>query len=268
MKHLVLIMFIFVNCVFSKDLIIGIIPYKTKKEIEKIYEPLVKFINQNSEFTAYTKISKDYEDLISLILEKRVDIAVLPSYLYMKNFERLNSTKYIATSLRKKNVIQTWNYSSYIITREDSNINSLKDLEGKSFGFTDKNSASGFLYPSKMLEAQGINYKDFFSKYYFLKKHNRVVQALMNKSVDAVATYDEMALSSQKKYPNKIKILAKSVPIPLDNFVATSSLSKKGYQSIKELLLSYKSNLGAKYISGFKEVDKKVFLDIKELINK
>ena len=43
-------------------------------------------------------------------------------------------------------------YKSQIITRKDSGINSLKDLNGKSFAFTDPASTSGYILPSKLLQ--------------------------------------------------------------------------------------------------------------------
>lgn len=54
-----------------------------------------------------------------------------------------------------------------------------------------------------MLNKEGINYQTDFEKIYFLKKHNRVIDALLNGSIDAGAAYDEVVLNVIQKIPIK-----------------------------------------------------------------
>jgi len=49
-----------------------------------------------------------------------------------------------------------WTYSSVIVTREDSDIESLEDLEGGEVAFADMLSASGSIYPLNMLKDAGL----------------------------------------------------------------------------------------------------------------
>ena len=49
-----------------------------------------------------------------------------------------------------------WKYTSVIVTREDSDIESLSDLKGKTIAFADITSASGSLYPLWMLKEEGV----------------------------------------------------------------------------------------------------------------
>ncbi|WP_227132152.1 substrate-binding domain-containing protein [Halorubellus salinus] len=49
-----------------------------------------------------------------------------------------------------------WKYTSVIVTREDSDIESLSDLKGKTIAFADITSASGSLYPLWMLKEEGL----------------------------------------------------------------------------------------------------------------
>lgn len=50
----------------------------------------------------------------------------------------------------------SWTYSSVIVTREDSDIESLEDLRGGTLAFADMLSASGSVYPLDMLKDGGI----------------------------------------------------------------------------------------------------------------
>jgi phosphonate transport system substrate-binding protein len=49
-----------------------------------------------------------------------------------------------------------WKYTSVIVTREDSDIESVTDLEGETIAFADITSASGSLYPLWMLQEEGL----------------------------------------------------------------------------------------------------------------
>ena len=53
-------------------------------------------------------------------------------------------------------------YYSVMVTRADSGINSLDDLKGKSFGWADPNSTSGYLIPSIELKAAGMDPDSYF----------------------------------------------------------------------------------------------------------
>ncbi|WP_422141651.1 PhnD/SsuA/transferrin family substrate-binding protein [Malaciobacter mytili] len=110
------------------------------------------------------------------------------------------------------------------------------------------------------------DYKKDFSKYFFLKKHNRVIEALLNNSIDAAGTFDQVVYDTQKLYANQIKILAVSYPIPLDVFISSSKLNFQDTNNIKKLLLEYKAKPEINQILGFTKVKENVFEDIKSII--
>jgi len=51
----------------------------------------------------------------------------------------------------------TWKYTSVIVTREDSDVEAVSDLEGKTVAFADMTSASGSLYPLWMMKKEGLS---------------------------------------------------------------------------------------------------------------
>jgi phosphonate transport system substrate-binding protein len=54
----------------------------------------------------------------------------------------------------------SWEYSSVIVTQQDSDIDSLSDLEGERVAFADRLSASGALFPLFMLQDAGLSIGD------------------------------------------------------------------------------------------------------------
>ncbi|WP_435195876.1 phosphate/phosphite/phosphonate ABC transporter substrate-binding protein [Natronomonas sp. EA1] len=85
----------------------------------------------------------------------------------------------------------SWDYTSVIVTRTDSDINTLTDLKGGSIAFADMTSASGSLYPLYMLKKAGLsigeapvsdNGADFEATW---AGHAEAFSALENGQVDA-----------------------------------------------------------------------------------
>ena len=54
----------------------------------------------------------------------------------------------------------SWTYSSVIVTREDSDIETIEDLKGRKVAFADMLSASGSIYPLDMIKNAGIDVGD------------------------------------------------------------------------------------------------------------
>ena len=80
-------------------------------------------------------------------------------------------------------------YKSAIYVRSDSNIYSLADLEGRSMGWSDPNTTSGYLVPSFELYQRGLNPSEFFSRTGFAGGHEQAVISVLNRQYDAGATW-------------------------------------------------------------------------------
>lgn len=76
-------------------------------------------------------------------------------------------------------------YYGMIITRASSGIKDLKDINGKTFAYTDELSTSGYLYPKKLLKKNNISP----SKEFFVKTHDEVVRQVYEGKVDAGAAF-------------------------------------------------------------------------------
>ena len=80
-------------------------------------------------------------------------------------------------------------YYSVMVTRVDSGIESLEDMQGRSLGFADPNSTSGYLIPSIELVDQLGDLDAFFSETAFQGGHENGVLAVLNGDVDAAVTW-------------------------------------------------------------------------------
>ncbi len=80
-------------------------------------------------------------------------------------------------------------YYSVMVARADSGIETLEDMAGKSLGFADPNSTSGYLIPSIELVDQVGELDSFFSETGFQGGHENGVLAMLNGDVDAAVTW-------------------------------------------------------------------------------
>jgi len=113
----------------------------------------------------------------------------------------------------------------------------LGDLKGKKFGFTDYQSASGYVYPRSFLLSEGIVPENYFSQIFMLKKHSKILAALVNRSIDAGATYDVNYTTGTEEYGDVFHVVAETLPIPFDAFAAGPHVPDEVIRSLRSALL-------------------------------
>jgi phosphonate transport system substrate-binding protein len=82
-------------------------------------------------------------------------------------------------------------YIAVMVVRRDSGITSLEQMRGKSLGWADPNSTSGYLIPRFQLRAAGIGVEpgQFFSRTGFAGGHEQGVVAVLQRQYDAAVTW-------------------------------------------------------------------------------
>lgn len=132
----------------------------------------------------------DYNGVIQGLLGGTIDMAWLGASGYAKTF--LSDPEAVEPVLVKVNVDGGYGYYSIGIARKDSEIASLEDVKGKTFGFGDPNSTSGYLIPSiEIPEATGASMDsgDYFGEVKFTGGHEQTIVAVANGDIDAGVTW-------------------------------------------------------------------------------
>lgn len=238
-----------------EKLTLAVYPSKSNENLYMQYKPLISYLKKNLNKEINFIIAKSYKDEIKLLNSNKVDIAILGPYNYIKAQNVNPKIQYLVT---KQNIVGdslVSTYQSVIVTLKKSNISSIKELKNRSFGFTDFNSTSGYLFPTLVLKEKNIT-KESLKQIFMLKKHSRVMEALTQNSIDAGATYHENYQDYQKKYGDIYKILYKSAPIPYDVMVASPYLKKNTAQKIIDVLLKYKEEKNGRVFNLFIKKDK------------
>ncbi|MFI5392033.1 MAG: phosphate/phosphite/phosphonate ABC transporter substrate-binding protein, partial [Bacteriovoracales bacterium] len=224
-----------VKIFFSPSSNIGVISESSKD--------LVKFLEKETGIFFEIKVPTSYISVVEAFGSKRADIGIISSFGYLLAHQKYG----VKAGLRIVRYGKDF-YRGQIVARADSGIKTLKDLNGKSFAFTDPSSISGYIFPLKMLMENNIVLKNKI----FAARHDNVINMVYQKQVEAGATFNSdpspdgaitdarsLVISQFPDVTNKIKILALTENIPNDPVVFRSDLSDLIRNSFSNALKKY-----------------------------
>ena len=99
-------------------------------------------------------------------------------------------------------------YHSVMIVKADSPYRQLEDMRGKTLGFSDPNSTSGFQVPGWFLRRQGMDPATYFSRTGYTGSHEQGVMAVIN------GTFDAAVISYSNERRNTFQRMAEKGMIP------------------------------------------------------
>ena len=163
----------------------------------------------------------------------------------------------VSPVLTTKNVDDSLGYYAVIVTRADSGLNSLEDLEGRTLAYADPNSTSGYLVPRAELERAGINDAEYFASTGFGGGHEQGVVAVLQGQYDAAATWSSMMGEASEGYTrgnlrrmvdnglldmSEVNVVWQSSLIPNGPTVMRNDLPEEARQLAVEFMLGMKDN--------------------------
>jgi len=172
-----------------------------------------------------------YSACIEQMAAGHFDLAMLPPFAYVLAHERYDF-RVVLKVVRKGKAT----YRGEIIVRTDSGIETLEDLRGKTFAFTDATSASGHLYPKTFLISIGINPDVDFEDYMFKGDHPAVVQSVFQGQVDAGACYDdarERLLETEPTIMDETMVISYTPDIPGDTVSFRNELTDPFWEVVR-----------------------------------
>lgn len=126
----------------------------------------------------------DYNGTIQAVASGQVDIAQMGGGSYANVDAQIGPLA--APILVSRQAEGNVGYYSALMVKADSPYKTLEDLRGKTLGYVDFNSTSGYLYPRMMMRRMGVDPDTFFGKTAFSGGHTQAVMALDRGQFDAV----------------------------------------------------------------------------------
>jgi len=171
---------------------------------------------------------------------------IIPALAVMRKY----NTNAVDTDKDMAGQLQAY-YKGQFIAKADSGIKTFADLKGKTFCFVDPNSTSGYIIPSIILKANGIDPEKDFKATQNAGSHNNVAIAVYKGDCDAGVTYIDVLTDSaanlKEKYPDidtKVIPFANTERIPNDGVQYIKTLDPKLQAAITEALLAMAKDPG------------------------
>jgi phosphonate transport system substrate-binding protein len=200
-----------VGCQSAEEPLVYVIPPDDQIDVlEKQWAPFVDYLSEELERPVELVIGADYAAVVEAMKYGHADIAVTGASGYAMASQEVD-----IEVLAAEVMVSTGepSYRAYIITRSDSGITELSDLNGASFAFTDVGSTSGYLMPNYILAKNGIEIgEEYFGGAQFV-----VVEAVLNGTTDAgsiAEQYYRQGINEGIFEEGDLVILNVSEPIP------------------------------------------------------
>jgi phosphonate transport system substrate-binding protein len=138
----------------------------------------------------------------------------------------------------------SWTYSSVVVTQEDSDVESLSDLEGERVAFADRLSASGALYPLYMLKQAGLDIGDLpndqgsadFTPQF--SSHAEAFAALERGQVAAAGVGKFITLNDERELNDGFRYVETEDGIPRAPVIVSPELSGDEQTAVKDALMN------------------------------
>ncbi|MGL1930728.1 MAG: phosphonate ABC transporter substrate-binding protein [Desulfotalea sp.] len=165
----------------------GFIPTEGASGSLERFRPLTDFLSSVLKIKVEPYSASDYAGIITAMSHKHIDFAYLGPKSYIEAVEKANAEALVIELDSDGKA----GYTGLIIVNSASDINSLEEIKGRSFCFTDPNSTSGYLVPN-VLFARDLKIKpeNYFSNVSFSGAHGNSINAVKNNKIEVAATND------------------------------------------------------------------------------
>jgi len=228
-------------------------------ETFNLYKDLIDYISFKLGVPIEFKQRKTYAEVNELLNQNKLDFAFICTGAYLEARNKMPIEILVVPVVEGKPY-----YQAYVIVNDESNINSIDELQGKSFAFTDPLSNTGYDYIINILKDRRTNPEKFFSKTIFTYAHDYSIQAVKRKIVDG-ATVDGLVYEYLKHFqPEKvegIKIINKSRDFGIPPFVVQKNLDPKLKLELKNIMITMHQDSEGKKLLNKIMIDKFIEAD-------
>jgi phosphonate transport system substrate-binding protein len=232
----------------STQLKVAVAAIISPKETFAYYRQLLDYIGQKLGREIQFIQRKTYGEINELLASGQIDMAFICSGPYVVGNEQ-HGFKLIATP----EVQNSHFYHSYLIVNKNSSFQTLADLRGHVFAFTDPDSNTGKLVPTYWLSLMNERAETFFSKTIYTYSHDNAILAVAKGLVDGAAVDGLIWEYYHRKNPvftAETRIIRKSEPYGIPPLVASKTLSLELKTRIRQALFEmHRDPQGRKIIS-------------------
>jgi len=223
-----------------KQLVMAVTPSNIPTELFKAGEAFAAELGKKIGIPIKVYMPTDYLGVVEALRNQTADMAFVHPAGYV--FANREAKAQIVA-------VDVWHgktsYTSRFYVRKDSGLKTLEALRGKTIAFVDPGSTSGYVYPMVMLMKKGLvtnrDPKTFFKDAMFAGTHEAALLALLNGSVDVVASFDlaPQQYLKERERIERITHVAETDPIPEAGMCVREGLDPALVRKIVESLMAF-----------------------------
>jgi phosphonate transport system substrate-binding protein len=164
----------------------AVVPAENASGVGDRFAPFIAYLTKELGVPVELRLANDYAAVIEGQRAGNIEIAHYGPASYAKAYLTGVKTEPFATTRKDNGEI---GYYSVIYAKADSPYHDIHDLKGKTIGFVDPNSTSGYNAPRFYLHKMGIDSDSFFGKSIITGSHENGIIALAQGTVDCAADW-------------------------------------------------------------------------------
>jgi phosphonate transport system substrate-binding protein len=202
---------------------------------------------------------RTYAEVNDLIENGEVDVAFVCTSAYVIGHRDFDMELLVAPQVDGKTTYQSW-----LIVPVKSQAQSLTDLRGKTFAFTDPWSNSGRIYPTAMVKEMGETPETFFGRTFFTYSHDDAIRAVANGVADGAAVDSlvyQYAIVREPELGEKTKIIHRSPAFGIPPVVTSPHLRPQARAELQDILLNMAQDPDGRAALEVLDIDRFVLAD-------
>lgn len=235
------------------------------------YRPLLDYLSRMLGRPVELVQRHTYAQTNLLVEQGLVDLAFVCTSAYISGHAEFGMQLLAAPIVNAETV-----YYSILIVPTSSTAQSMRDLRGRVFAFTDPISHTGRVYPTFLVKQLGDTPDHFFERTFFTYSHDDAIKAVAagiadGASVDSIV-YD-FAIARDPTLASKVRIIDRSPPFGIPPVVVSPTIRPQLRRALQQALLNIASDpqahqaLEALGIEGFVEIHDSSYDSVREVVS-
>jgi len=240
--------------VSGAPLSIGFAPSLGQELLRVELEPLRIYLERRTHRPLRFEVATSYRALGEQLLDGSLQFALLPPSLFIETRQR--DPRVEVGAIARYSGSQ--GSDGVLLVQETSSVQSVADLRGKRFCFTDPESTSGYLLPRAALRRAGIDPEHDLGTVRFSGNHLQALRDLSAGLCDAIGTYSNAYLTAEQAgVPvSRLRVLAVTGRAPHEAFCAAPTTDPADRELVTRALLDFdpQRDLGVRWVGAVQRI--------------
>jgi phosphonate transport system substrate-binding protein len=233
------------------------------------YDSLLAYLGEKLDRPVQLVQRRTYNETNALIAQGEVDLAFVCTSAYVAGVRDSSMDLLAAPQVGGDTV-----YYSLLLVPAQSEAQSIADLRGKVFAFTDPISTTGRNYPTLLVQALGETPETFFARTFYTYSHDDAIRAVAGGVADGAAVDSlvyEHAIAREPELTEQVRVIHRSPAFGIPPVVVGTHVRPQHRAELLDILLAMpddpagRAALAAAGIDRFTTIDDAAYDTVREL---